>query len=960
MRSLLVLLLLTGLSKPVVAQTYPFNSGPIPLCATSTFTANVSGIGTLVPPWNSGGGYTLSELTMNITSDHPQTLQITLTSPEGTELLLSEFNGAGGQNYTNTSFGYSGFPSITTGTAPFTGWFTAQGGGFDVFDWENADGTWTITVTDTACANGGTGPGGTWTPGWFDGAASGGFAFSFTPPPPPCWGFIPSDVAYICSGAAVDLQGYYTNFMPGYMYTFTGPNWAPVPDPTAVTIPGQYWIDAMDPWDGCMYTATYDVVFSNPASLGPDQVVDQCDSDGPVDLTALFTMSGGTPMWSVDGMPIANATAMQATDPGLYRLIEENPGGCNDTAFVELNITAGPVLGADQSVNTCPDGSVDLTALYNTSGFSASWTFGGVPFMTPEAATDAGVYSLTVTAAGGCSDLADVTLGVDAGLALGADQAHDLCDNASLDLTALYNTAGSTAEWTYFGAPILTPGTVYQGGTYQLVVSSPGGGCTDTALVVVTLNLGPDLGPDLIDNTCENEAADLTVFFPTTGLSTSWTLSGDPVPDPTAVFDAGLYMLIATDANGCADTARTEIVVDPVPVIGPDQSITSCTGVGVDLTALYATGSHTTAWTQGGTAVADPTSAMDAGAYSLTVTTAAQCVATAVVTVVLDPAPTLGADEVASSCSGTSFDLTQLYSTTGLDASWTLEGVAVTDPAIVDVSGDYRLVAVNGSGCTDTAMVALTMNTAPDLGADLSFPLCPWQTVDLSTVFPIAGMIASYTLDGQSLDDPTAVYDPGTYGISVVDANGCADEALAVVTNIECLCEAEFMDDADCFQESVQFTLVADSTVLSAHWDFDGAASNSTAIDPVVGFSADGEIRVTLQATLSCGVVEVQRVITLQDCTTLCNVWIPSSFTPNNDTWNDTWNCTGACEPEDFFVEVYDRFGEVIFASKDPQSGWDGTYSGGLSPTGVYTYRVGYVLPYQKRKEVTGSITLVR
>ncbi|MBK7295631.1 MAG: proprotein convertase P-domain-containing protein [Flavobacteriales bacterium] len=106
----------------------PFTSGPIPPCDTSYFTANVSGVGTLYPPgWGGGWTYSLQMLTINITSEHPWTLQISLTSPEGTTLLLSAFNGAGGQNYTNTTFQYFQYPSITTGTAPFTGDWTAEG-----------------------------------------------------------------------------------------------------------------------------------------------------------------------------------------------------------------------------------------------------------------------------------------------------------------------------------------------------------------------------------------------------------------------------------------------------------------------------------------------------------------------------------------------------------------------------------------------------------------------------------------------------------------------------------------------------------------------------------------------------------------------------------------------------------------------------------------------------------------
>ncbi len=958
-RSVLVVLLVLGLARPSIAQDVfvPFTSGPIPLCDTSTFTANVSGIGTLYPPGWNPWTFWLSTLTINITSDHPQTLQIFLTSPAGTELLLSEFNGAGGQNYTNTTFAYDGSPSITTGSAPFTGTWNAQGGSFSAFDYENAEGVWTITVIDTACTNtGGGGGGNAWTPGWFDGSSgTGGFAFGFTGPPP-CWGGIPYGQSYICPGQTVDILGYYSG--SGYTINISL-NGNPVPDPSSVTEPGTYNVDAWDPWDGCGYWASYDVIAVTPASLGPDQVVDQCSGAGPVDLTALFTVTGNWPAWSFNGSPISAAAAATATAAGVYQVIDDTGSSCNDTASVTLNITADPVLGPDQQVNICAGASTDLTTLYDTNGLVAAWTFGGSPFLTPTAAANVGVYSLLVTSAGGCTDMADVTLALQAPPTLGADQSLDLCGNASLDLTSLFTTTGLTASWTLMGVPVATPTSVSSAGTYQLEASN-GSGCSDTALVSVNAIAPPALGPDASAAACAGDVVDLTTNFITSGLTATWTVSGSPVPDPSSVGATGLYTLIATSAAGCSDTAQVDVTVSANPLLDPDQAVTECDGAMVDLTAMYATGTNATTWTANGVPVADPTAVTSAGTYTLTATNLAGCTATAVVTLNMNPSPALGADQSPSICTGSTFDLTSLYSTTGLTATWTLSGAAVADPLAASATGDYQVVVTNGSGCTDTAMVALTVNPGPSLGADLWFSLCPWQTVDLSAVFPVAGMSASYAMSGQPVGDPMAVSDTGIYVVTVTDVYGCTDEAMASVSAVECLCVADFSHDATCMQDPVRFTLLADSTVLGAHWDLSGAAAVSTDIDPVVRFTSSGEVLVTLEATLSCGVVTVQRTIHVPDCSDSCSVWIPSAFTPEKNGMNDSWTWNGECEPADFSMEIFSRWGELIFTSTDPLSSWDGTYHGTLSPPGVYVYHAGYRLPYQKRKEVMGSITLVR
>lgn len=951
------ILLMLGLGARSAAQvtTIPFTSGPIPLCDTSTFTADVFGVGQLSPPgtpWSSS----MQGLTINITSDHPQTLQIFLTSPQGTVLSLSEFNGAGGQNYTECTFTYAWSPSITTGTAPFTGSWTPQGGPLSIFDYQIADGIWTITVIDTSCVNGGSGQGGDWTPGWFDGSTgTGGFAFGFEGPPP-CWGGIPGGTSYICPGESVDILSYYAMF--GYDISVML-NWVYVADPTAVTEPGSYEVDAMDMWGGCWYTAMYDVIAYPEVALGPDQMVSVCDGSGPVDLTALFTLGGATPDWSLDGTPITVATAAAATTPGVYQLIGQSGGNCgSDTATVTLNVTAGVQLGPDASVSICDGASTDLSVLYATGGLVADWSLGGAPFATPEAATAAGVYTLTASTVDGCTDMAYVTLTVEAPPDLGADQAIALCSNASVDLTAMYSTQGLVSAWTLSEVTVADPSAVNGDGSYRLVVLS-GAGCADTAFVSVSDLAVPALGADAEAAVCAGEAVDLTSYYTTAGLTTEWTLSGTAVPDPTSVDVTGQYRLIATN-TACSDTAQVSVTVYALPVLGADQSITRCDGQSVDLTALYSTGADATAWTRNGAIVSQPEATTEAGPYTLTVTNAAGCSATAEVTLAFNPSPDLGADQSASICAGTTFDLASVYFTTGLDVDWRLNGLPVNEPTSAHVTGDYRLVATNDAGCSDTAVVSLLVNPPPDLGTDLSFSLCPWQTVDLSAVFPTAGFNTSYTLDGVTVEDPLAVYDPGHYLVTVTDESGCSDEAVASITDMECMCVADFTDDAKCIQEPVKFTLLADSAVLGAHWEFSGTPMALTDIDPLVQLAGTEEVVVTLRVMLSCGEVTVERTIHVPDCSDSCTVWIPTAFTPNGDGRNETWTWSGGCWPEDFSMEVFDRWGEIVFTTKDPLNAWDGTYGGALCPPGVFVYRAGYRLPYQKRKEVKGTVSLIR
>ena len=86
--------------------------------------------------------------------------------------------------------------------------------------------------------------------------------------------------------------------------------------------------------------------------------------------------------------------------------------------------------------------------------------------------------------------------------------------------------------------------------------------------------------------------------------------------------------------------------------------------------------------------------------------------------------------------------------------------------------------------------------------------------------------------------------------------------------------------------------------------------------------------------------------------------WSPNAFTPNGDGINDTWQPWGnVIDPEEFELEVYDRWGKVLYASTEPGDGWDGS----AAPVGVYAFRIALREGItQKRHKMVGHVTLIR
>ena len=85
---------------------------------------------------------------------------------------------------------------------------------------------------------------------------------------------------------------------------------------------------------------------------------------------------------------------------------------------------------------------------------------------------------------------------------------------------------------------------------------------------------------------------------------------------------------------------------------------------------------------------------------------------------------------------------------------------------------------------------------------------------------------------------------------------------------------------------------------------------------------------------------------------------IPNVFTPNGDGKNDLWNITGIDEYPDASVQVFSRWGDIVFeAASGYTDPWDGTYNGTDVPVATYYY----IIKLDNTQEgISGTINVVR
>jgi gliding motility-associated-like protein len=123
-----------------------------------------------------------------------------------------------------------------------------------------------------------------------------------------------------------------------------------------------------------------------------------------------------------------------------------------------------------------------------------------------------------------------------------------------------------------------------------------------------------------------------------------------------------------------------------------------------------------------------------------------------------------------------------------------------------------------------------------------------------------------------------------------------------------------------------------------------------------------GSYPVQLAVTSSNGCSDfINGVINVNE---LFNLFVPSAFTPNGDGINDVFKLQGTgIDVNNFQFDIFNRWGELVFSSKDPSQAWAGGVNGNdyYVPDGIYNYYISTnSLKSGERFEYKGTISIVR
>jgi gliding motility-associated-like protein len=739
-----------------------------------------------------------------------------------------------------------------------------------------------------------------------------------------------------CTPQTLNLNATFPNSTYLWQNGSTGPTFA-------VTQSGTYSVSVTN---SCGTTTDNIVVnYITPAvNLGPD--VTLCPGQTS---TLNATTPGATYLWS------DNSTGPQLTvnQAGTYS-VTTTVSGCTATDAVTVTSGITPTVNLGPDLTLCSPQTASLDATFPNSTYlwqnnSTSPTFN---------VTQSGTYSVAVTnSCGTVSDNILVTINAAPVFDLGPDLT--ICVGQTIDLDA--TTPNATYVWQDNSTnPIFTAS---QAGNYSVVASI--GNCSSTDDIDITVVTSPltNLGNDTI--LCEGQSLILNATI--IGATYLWQ---DNSTGPTfTVSQSGTYTVdLVSSCGSISDAIQVDFIPLPVVNLGNDTSF--CLGGNVLLDASNA--NCTYLWQDNSS---NSTYAVtQSGTYSVTVSNAIGCTSTDAIIVTVNPIPAVSAGADLSLCQGSLITLSGSGANTYSWDNAVTNGTPFSPPIGTTV---YTVTGTSAAGCTDTDEVTVVVGNAPTITftADITEGCTP-LLVNLTNTTPGASNCV------WTLSDGTIITGCGTIPV-IFEQEGCFDVTLTAElsggcygtsTEVDYICTenppiASFNavpQQVTAFDPTVYFNNT--SSGASAYvWNFGDSTQLSTLTNPEhqYPFGVANSYPVMLIATtlFGCSDTAYSYIQVLEELI----YYVPNSFTPDGDIFNQTFQpvFTSGFDPFNYNLRIFNRWGEVIFESADPATGWDGSYTlnGNVLPcqSGVYTWKIEFKSPENDEKQViNGHVSLLR
>ncbi len=593
-------------------------------------------------------------------------------------------------------------------------------------------------------------------------------------------------VTALCQGANANLQANPT----GLQYQWSTGSTAASIQPN---LADSYTVTATD-GNGCSGTASQSVTVNSPPTpviTGPTSIC----SGGNVTLDAGAGFSGYN--WS-NG---ATTSAISVNATGNYTVTVTDANGCTGTATSSFSVLpfTPPVINGPAGFCSGAQASLSLNSVYAGYAWSDGSASSGITV------TNGGAYTVTVTAANGCTGTSTYQL---TQWSLPNAQINGLtavCDGQSANLQA--TPAGMSYLWSDGGlTSSIQPN---QSGNYTVTVTDLNG-CSNTASQPVTIHNNPSPVITGNFNVCQGTTGQLNAgSFP--GAVYSW--SNGATTAAITPSTSGLYTVTVTDINGCSGTTSQllNILTLPTPVISGNTGF--CQGTTTQLSCT--TGYPQYQWSTGSTA--STTTISSGGNFTVTVTDQNGCTGTNSFSAILFPLPQVSLPATVDLCDGTSSVLSP-----GTFNSYLWSDGSTGATLSVNSTGLYAVTVTDINGCSANSASAVQVHTPPVPVIQGDDQICDGA----AAVLQVAGNYTSIQWSNGSSSTSIQATTSGSYYVTVTDPFGCTGSG-AFDLLVYSLPDIAISGQTS-FCQGEQHTLTAVSTAGTLQWSTGSAAGNIT------------------------------------------------------------------------------------------------------------------------------------
>ncbi len=774
--------------------------------------------------------------------------------------------------------------------------------------------------------------------------------------------------------------------------------------------------------NGCIDSTEKTVtLYPNPVASFNVNDTDQCNRGNSFIFTNSSSILSGTynSNWSFGDLSTATTTSTSHTysNPGTYavRLILSSNQSCNDTTYKNVYVFDQPkakftindstqCLKANALVftNTSTIGKGTINPLWSL-GNGVTSNSNTVNYSYPKDSNY--VVKLLVISNNNCRDsiIKPVAIYPQSKLAFGINASAQCFKGNSYSFTNASSIKSGTVsyQWDFGDAtsstianPPAKSYSTFKDSVYVTLMSNSNQSCKDTIIGKVYLYSSPIAAFSINDSSqCYKSNAFVFSNNSTSNsnvVNSSWNFgdaNSSSANSPSHRYNSyGNYTvkLLVSSHPSCKDSISKSIIVLPSPIANFNvNDSTQCLNGNVFIyqnTTIINTGSYTSSWDFGNSQVSTQTNPantfLSKGIFNVTlyVNSNNNCKDTFSrdMTVFESPKANFSPSSLTACFKNNVITFTnttlatQAYTRSWYDNTKNISNANTSFQYSFSDSGykQIKLVVVSDQLCSDSIIKTIFIAPQPIFNLNGQLRVCKNENLELDatpTTYNYKWDFGPGTT-GNSSTFTTKCDFPGVFTVKLIASNAynCIDTITKNVTVHDLPVPLITLSDKLTLTGDGVEVTAADATgipVNSRSWLFSNGATG-TNMSEILIFNDTVTLtaKLTIVDTNGCsGTSTVKKFFVIPN-----DYYLPNTFTPNGNSINDEFKLSGYVQVKNFSMKVFNRWGQMMFMSDDPNKGWDGTYEGNLVPNGNYIYLVEFEDMNGKLNEKKGFIMIMR